>query len=272
MSLPLDINRIYCMDCLEGMKLLSSKSVDMILSDLPYGTTKTAWDSPIDLSKLWAEYRRIIKERGVIALTAQCPFDKVLAMSNPKWLRYEWIWEKSRGTGFFNARYAPLKAHENILIFYRKTPVYNPQFTEGKPYRISGARVFHARYLDRHLPRPAIVNLGSRYPRTVLQFGSECRPVHPAQKPVKLFEYLIRTYTRPGDLVMDSCMGSGTTAVACLNTGRRFVGFEIDRDFHRLGEQRVLATRKARGWPDTVKAFSGPVVSDLIGEREGHKR
>jgi site-specific DNA-methyltransferase (adenine-specific) len=191
---------------------------------------------------LWAEYKRLIRPGGAVLLTAQCPFDKVLGMSNRRWLRYEWIWEKSRATGFLHARRSPLRAHENILVFYEHTPRYNPQFAEGKPYRSGRGNQF-IRHLGRKVGAAVTENSGYRYPRTVLHVPSEGSPIHPTQKPVALFEYLIRTYTNPGDLVLDTFMGSGTTGVACMNSGRQFVGFERDPQFFRSALRRIEAHR-----------------------------
>jgi len=210
----------------------------MILSDLPYGETANEWDSVIDLDQMWNQYRQLIRPRGVIALTARCPFDKLLGMSNQGWLRYEWIWEKSRPTGFLNANRAPLKAQENVLIFYKELPLYVPQFTSGKPY-VSTRRTYFDSNHGQRIGGRILRNPGRRYPRSVLRIASEGKTFHSTQKPVALFEYLVRTYTRPEDLVLDSCMGSGTTAIACLNSGRNFVGFELDKKYHRLAEARV---------------------------------
>jgi site-specific DNA-methyltransferase (adenine-specific) len=242
----LSVNWIYRMSCLDGMPLLPDRSVDLILSDPPYGITENGWDSPVDLDLLWAEYKRLIRPGGAILLTAQCPFDKLLGMSNRRWLRYEWIWEKSRATGFLHARRSPLRAHENILVFYESTPRYNPQFTDGKPYRTGRGNQF-IRHLGRSVGAAVTENSGYRYPRTVLHVPSEGSPIHPTQKPVALFEYLIRTYTNPGDLVLDTFIGSGTTAIACINSGRRFLGFERDPQFFRAALRRIEAHRQGGG-------------------------
>jgi site-specific DNA-methyltransferase (adenine-specific) len=234
----LEVNQIYRMDCLNGMRLLPDACADLILADLPYGITANPWDSMIDLDRLWRQYKRIIRPNAAILLTAQCPFDKLLGMSNRKWLRYEWIWEKSRASGFLGANHAPLKAHENILVFYEHLPRYNPQFTQGKPY-ISKRQGYHDRNTGQFIGGRILHNPGLRYPRSVLQIPSEGKPFHSTQKPVALFEYLIRTYTRPGDLVLDSCIGSGTTAIACLNSGRNFIGFELDPEYFRLAQRRI---------------------------------
>jgi site-specific DNA-methyltransferase (adenine-specific) len=244
---PIVTDQIYRQDCLTGMTSLPNCSVDLILSDPPYGVTENDWDSPVDLDLLWSEYKRLIRPGGAILLTAQCPFDKLLGMSNRQWLRYEWIWEKSRATGFLHARRSPLRAHENILVFYEHSPRYNPQFTEGKPYRTGRGDQF-IRHLGRRVGAAISENSGFRFPRTVLHVPSEGTPIHPTQKPVALFEYLIRTYTNPGDLVLDSFMGSGTTAIACINSGRRFIGFERDQQFFRAALRRIDAHRRSSGF------------------------
>lgn len=229
--------KIYHEDCLQGMKKIKDGSIDMILCDLPYGTTRNSWDSIIPLDELWANYNRVIKENGAICLFAQLPFDKVLAMSNPKMLRYEWIWGKSTKTGFLNAKKMPLKVHENILVFYKKLPTYNPQMSTGKPYtaksKPSSTNYGECRSIVR-------VNDGQRYPTDILFFKSE-RGYHPTQKPVELCEYLIRTYTNHGEIILDNCMGSGTTGVAALRTGRRFIGFEANKKYFDIASYRIKA-------------------------------
>lgn len=223
-------------DCLQLMREIPDASVDMILCDLPYGTTQNKWDSIIPLDALWREYKRIAK--GAIVLTAQTPFDKVLGASNLSMLRYEWIWEKPKATGHLNAKRAPMKAHENILVFYSTQRAYNPQKTPGKPYKGSGGGSKQDNYGDFAAVREGSED-GSRYPRSVVQFKHEIKPVHPTQKPVALMEYLIRTYTDEGMIVLDNCMGSGTTGVACANTGRRFIGMERDPHYFDIACERV---------------------------------
>ncbi|MGD1416484.1 DNA-methyltransferase [Bacillus stercoris] len=229
------------MDCLEGMKLIKDKSIDMILCDLPYGTTQNKWDSIIPLDKLWQEYNRIIKDNGAIVLTAQTPFDKVLGNSNLKMLKYEWIWEKNRGTGHLNAKKMPMKSHENILVFYKKLPTYNPQMREGEPYirkdcsKSSLNKGNYGKTNESH----TTISEGGRYPLSVINFNSVERTIHPTQKPVELFEYLIKTYTNEGELVLDNCMGSGTTAIACINTKRNYIGFELEEEYIKLINERI---------------------------------
>lgn len=218
------------------MKSIPDKSIDAIICDLPYGTTSNKWDSIINLDDLWAQYKRICK--GAIVLTAQTPFDKVLGCSNLKMLKYEWIWVKENGTGFLNAKKAPLKNHENVLVFYEKQPTYNPQMRTGfKPYTQKAGRA-SSNY------RPQIGNIvtesnGDRYPLSVIEFKRDKDKVHPTQKPLALMEYLVKTYTNQGDLVLDNCMGSGTTGVACKNLGRKFIGIEQDANYFEIAKNRI---------------------------------
>jgi len=233
------------MDCLEGMKLISSASVDMILCDLPYGTTQNKWDSLIPLEPMWDQYRRIIRPNGAIVLTAQMPFTITLGASNLSWLKYEWVWEKPQGTGFLNAKRYPLKSHENVLLFCSGTHTYNPQMEPGHPYTVRRKPTASKNY-GKCEQDSEIVNCGFRYRKTVLRFGTERRGLHPTQKPVALFEYLIRTYTNPGELVLDNCMGSGTTAIACINTDRKYMGFELDATYFTKANDRIHKHREAR--------------------------
>lgn len=227
-------------DCLELMKDIPDNSVDFILCDLPYGTTRNKWDSIIPLDKLWHEYKRLC--RGAIVLTAQTPFDKVLGASNLSMLKYEWIWHKEAGTGFLNARRAPLKDHENVLVFYDKPPTYNPQMREGfKPYKCKkGGET------SNYNPSGIVTTVsgGERYPVTVLDFPRDKAKIHPTQKPVALMEYLIRTYTNDGETVLDNCMGSGTTGVACVNTGRNFIGIEKDSEYFKIARRRIREAQR----------------------------
>lgn len=226
-------------DCLELMRDIPDSSVDMILCDLPYGTTRNKWDSALDLQKLWVQYRRIC--RGVIVLTAQTPFDKVLGCSNLPMLRYEWIWEKTHPTGHLNAKRAPMKAHENVLVFYERPPTYNPQKTKGHVRKSAVKRQDNTTTYGRQDFEPLAYDSTERYPRSVMKFASDKQrsKLHPTQKPVALMEYLIRTYSNEGMTVLDNCMGSGTTGVACVNTGRRFIGMELDHVYFGIAEKRI---------------------------------
>ena len=247
----IELNKIYNEDCLEGMKRIDDKSIDMILCDLPYGTTHNKWDTVIDLELLWKEYNRIIKNNGAIILTAQQPFATALINSNFKNFRYEWIWEKSRVTGFLNANRRPLTAHENILIFYKELPIYNPQ-----KWQIDERFIDKRKKLDienykqqnygNHTKTTHKKDDGSRYPQSVLPFSSENteKTGHPTQKPVALLEYLIKTYTNEGEIVLDNCIGSGTTAVACINTNRKYIGFELDTNYYEITQNRITEALK----------------------------
>lgn len=237
------VNYIDCCDCLSaggGISSLPAGSIDMILCDLPYGTTRNKWDSVIPMDALWAEYERVIKENGAIVLFSQMPFTAVLAQSNSKLFRYEWIWVKDNATGFLNANKMPLKLHENILVFYKKPPVYNPQFGDGKPYAAT-----HSINSSNYGKHNAVTTKsdGKRFPVDVVKFQRDSSRVHPTQKPVSLCEYLIKTYTNPGDVVLDNCIGSGTTAVACIRTGRNFIGFESNKDYYDIAVERVKETK-----------------------------
>lgn len=229
-------------DCLELMKDIPDGSIDMILCDLPYGTTRNKWDCIIDIDALWNQYKRIIKYNGCIALFSQTPFDKVLGSSNLKMLKYEWIWEKTESTGFLNAKKMPLKSHENILIFYDKMPTYNPQFTyDGKPYKYGKSNISSLNYGNSNGTNGIIENDGRRYPKSIIRFKKDKKKtsLHPTQKPVALLEYLIRTYTNEGDTVLDNCMGSGSTGVAAVNTNRSFIGIELDKNYFNIAKERI---------------------------------
>lgn len=247
-------NTIYNMNCLEGMKYIGDKSIDLILSDLPYGTTDCEWDSIIPFEPLWDQYKRIIKDNGAIVLTASQPFTTKLIASNLKWFRYEWIWKKGgHVTGFPNANKMPLKNHENVCVFYKKLPTYNPQgIMHIKPKIVkknSNMQVLGKQ--NKTLQRTHVVRK-TNYPKSVLDFPRESKTFHPTQKPIDLFEYIIRTYTNEGEVVFDGCMGSFTTAEACDNTGRNWIGMDIGLDYCKKGRQRVNENRSIIGLPDVT--------------------
>ena len=229
-------------DCLEKMKNIPDKSIDMILCDLPYGTTACKWDVVIPFEPLWEQYKRIIKDNGAIVLFGSQPFTSALVMSNVKWFKYEWIWEKTMASNFALSKKQPFKKHENILVFYRKQPTYNPQMEDGKPYvdnRNTGTRNTSVGSESNLIRRP-INNKGSRYPSTVQKFSNgNNKNVHPTQKPVALLEYLIKTYTLEGETVLDNCIGSGSTGVACINTNRNFIGIEKDDKYFKIAKKRI---------------------------------
>jgi len=233
MDLP--VNQIIHGDCLKIMPLLPDKSIDMILCDLPYGTTACKWDNIIPFKPLWEQYERIIKDNGAIVLTASQPFTTVLINSNIKRFRYSWVWEKEQGVNFLMAKRQPLKVHEDICVFSKKQTVYYPQMTEGKPY-ISGKG--DSGEVTGRVKKVQTKNNGTRYPKSVIRFKRETG-LHPTQKPVALFEYLIKTYTQPGEIVLDNCIGSGTTAIAALNTGRFFIGIEKEEKYVEMARKRI---------------------------------
>ena len=238
MKIKTDNYEIYKGDCLEAMNSIPDKSIDMILCDLPYGTTRNKWDTVIDLDLLWSQYERIIKDNGAIVLFAQVPFNIVLGYSNLKLLKYEWIWEKEQGTGHLNAKKMPLKSHENIMVFYKKPPTYNPQMVgnEVRTVKRSGNKSKTTNYGD-FIEIKESTYIG-RYPKDIIKFNKD-KGYHPTQKPVALLEYLIKTYTNEGEIVLDNCMGSGSTGVACRNTGRKFIGIELDDKYFEISKSRL---------------------------------
>jgi site-specific DNA-methyltransferase (adenine-specific) len=236
-----ELNRIYNEDCLEGMKDIPDGSVDMILCDLPYGTTQNKWDSIIPLGELWEQYNRIIKDDGAMVFTGQGLFSANLIKSNEQYFRYALIWEKTKAGGFLNAKRMPLQAHEDMLVFYKKLPTYNPQMIEGKPYTKKSVTNGDGKNYGKFDRVGAInINSGTRYPRSVIKVSNDNHgSLHPTQKPVALFEYLIKTYTNEGETVLDNCIGSGTTAIACINTNRNYIGFELDKHYCDIANERV---------------------------------
>jgi site-specific DNA-methyltransferase (adenine-specific) len=237
-------NKVLLGDCLELMKDIPDASIDMILCDLPYGTTQNKWDSVIDLPKLWEQYERIIKPNGAIVLTAAQPFTSLLVASNIKLFKYDWVWKKPKGTGHLNAKKQPMRDKEDVLVFYKAQCVYNPQMTEGLPYKdkagkdhskttsMTGSYGNYTNYRE--------VNTGFRYPKQVQEFGVvERGTIHPTEKPVSLFEYFIRTYTNEGNIVLDNCAGSGTTGIACLNTKRNYILMEKEQNYFDVINKRI---------------------------------
>lgn len=237
----LETNSLYHGDCLDLMSYLPDQSIDMILCDLPYGTTRNKWDSIIPTNLLFKSYNRIIKPNGVIVLTAQSLFTVDLIVANKQDYRYSLIWEKSKAGGFLNAKRMPLQAHEDILVFYKKLPTYNPQMEAGKPYtKKAVTNGDGANYGKFDRVGTVAVNEGTRYPRSVIKIPNDNHgSLHPTQKPVALFEYMIKTYTNPGDLVLDNCAGSGTTGIACLNTDRRYILMEQEEKYCRIISKRI---------------------------------
>ena len=235
----LEINKIYNMDCLEGMKYIDDKSIDMILCDLPYGTTACKWDVIIPFEPLWEQYERIIKDNGAIVLTASQPFTTKLINSNIEMFKYNLVWEKPQGVDPFMAKKRPLNNIEDIVIFYKRQPTYNPQYEKGKPYKITrDKKPRNYEITDTVMKETTTVNDGYRLPKRIIRSKQE-RGLHPTQKPVPLFEYLIKTYTNEGEIVLDNCIGSGTTAIACINTNRNYIGFELDKKYYEIAKNRI---------------------------------
>lgn len=238
-------NTIYNMDCLKGMGYIPDKSVDLILCDLPYGTTNCKWDNIIPFDELWSHYERIIKDSGAIVLTASQPFTTKLIASNMKLFRYEWIWKKGKHTtGFQNANRMPLKNHENICVFYKRLPTYhpqgivhiNPKIVKGNPsMQVLGER-------NDTLKKKYTVKR-TNYPRSIVNFPRDSKTFHPTQKPTDLFEYIIKTYTNENETVLDNCMGGFTTAIAADNANRQWIGFELDIEYCEKGLERINQNR-----------------------------
>ena len=233
--------KIYNGDCLEVMDELIDSNIkfDMVLTDMPYGTTRNKWDTVIPLNELWIKLKKITNPNTPILLFAQTPFDKVLGCSNLKMLKYEWIWEKEQGTGFLNAKKMPLKSHENILVFYEKMPIYNPQMVGDEIRKVKrNTDEYKSTNYNTHIEIKESEYKG-RYPKSIIKFNRDKIKLHPTQKPVALLEYLIKTYTNEGGLVLDFTMGSGSTGVACLNTNRKFVGIELEKEYFNIATNRL---------------------------------
>lgn len=260
------LNTVIEGDCLEVMTGFPDHSIDLVLCDLPYGTTINPWDIPIDFDQLWQHYRRIIKPTGVIALTAAGIFTGAVILSNPDWFKYKIVWIKSKSTNFLNAKKQPLRRHEDICIFYNKQPVYQPQMIPGKPYNRGLRRKTDTGCYGKYNPSPILSSNGARYPYDILFFDEEepddwfycktceheeSKPYHPTQKPVDLGRYIIRTFTLPGAIVLDNACGCGSFLIAAIREGRKFIGIEKNHgayhqkikpvDFVKIARQRIAA-------------------------------
>lgn len=250
----IELNKIYNEDCLIGMKRIPDESIDMILCDLPYGTVACKWDSVIPFEPLWEQYKRIIKETGAIVLFSQQPFTSALIMSNIEMYKYNWIWQKESGTNFLNTHHQPLKITEDICVFGKSATTeskkgvylaYNPQMRQGfTPYACkSGAQKTDTAMVrgkcKAQIGGTTTVSNGERFPINVLTFARDREKLHPTQKPVDLLRYLILTYTNSGEVILDNTIGSGSTAIACLREGRKFIGFEKDEKYFQTAQERI---------------------------------
>ena len=238
------LDTIYNEDCLQGMKRIPDGSIDAVICDLPYGTTANKWDSVIPFDKLWAEYKRIIKPKGAIVLFGSEPFSSTLRMSNPKWYKYDWIWEKEEGVGFQLAKVRPMMKTENISVFCKTSPKYNPIMEKlARPVRVKRAARSNSNSDTSPLAHAEerISEYSERYPVNILYFPRDTDGFHPTQKPVDLLRYLVLTYTNEGDTVLDNCMGSGTTAIACIKERRHFIGFELSKEYFDKAVRRIKA-------------------------------
>ena len=259
--MELELNKIYNMDCLEGMKRIPDESIDLILCDLPYGTTQNKWDSIIPFNKLWEQYERIIKDNGAIVLTGKQPFTSMTIMSNPKLYKYNLVWRKNLKTGNLNARKMPMGAYEDIMVFYNKPPTYNPQkiprtFQVPAGNKLNSKTTNYGKQREEYIDRQSdwlmpddVIDYEDGYSLDALELGNEMLYIkcvhnssgklHPTQKPVELFEWLIKTYTNKGETVLDNCIGTGTTAIACMNTNRNYIGFELNKEYFDIAEKRI---------------------------------
>ena len=245
------INKIYNEDCLIGMRRIPDKSIDMILCDLPYGTSACKWDVVIPFEPLWAQYKRIIKDNGAIVLFGSEPFSSLLRISNVEMYKYDWKWEKPSGANFLNFKYQPAKVHEDIMVFGKMAVSYSrignmkyfPQMESGEPYKQKSGRQRNE-YSNSTVRSPIksvlTENRGERYHRSIRKFSLDSQKQHPTQKPVPLMEYLIKTYTNERELVLDNCIGSGTTVIACINTNRDYIGFELDKGHFEIAQNRII--------------------------------
>lgn len=242
----IELDRIYNEDCLKGMERIDTASVDLVICDLPYGTTRNKWDVVIDPAALWAQYLRITRENAAIILFGQGMFTARMMMSQPSMWRYNLIWKKGeRTSGFLNAGRMPLRNHEDIMVFYRRQPVYHPQMTTGKPLHSRGTGVH--RHVNNNYGKfdeleDLRANCTEKYPKSIVNFDRPHPPVHPTQKPVELYEWLIRTYSDEGAVVLDNCCGSGTVGIAAHNTGRHFIGFENSKEYFNIAVERLHKT------------------------------
>lgn len=256
------------MDCYEGMKHIPDKSIDLVLTDPNYDKTQNDWDTPINIELFWKETKRVLKERGCIILTAVQPFTSDMIVSNRSMFRYDLVWEKNRGTDFLNAQKKPINVHESILIFYSSFPSYTPQKTQSKPYKSWNKKESVAKQTNYGKMRTNVSESkdGKRYPLSVLYFKKVERAIHPTQKPLKLFEWLINSYSNESDVVLDPFLGSGTTALACLRLQRDFIAFELKEKYCKIAESRIKLFREEQKRLDSFVVKKKETLEDFIQE------
>lgn len=248
----MELNKIYNEDCLTGMSRIADKSIDLILCDLPYGKTKCNWDKALPFDELWQHYNRIIKDNGAIILFSKQPFTSDLVNSNRAMFRYELIWEKTRSGNNMNVKNQPSSIHENIEVFYKRQPTYNDlKFVVDNKYidkrKSIRNSIYHSEHYSGVMKRKA--DDGTRHPQSILPFNSVWRRgMHPTEKPVELFEWIIKSYSNEGDLILDNCIGSGTTAIACINTNRNYIGFEKEEKFYAMCNERIRRARNEKNY------------------------
>jgi site-specific DNA-methyltransferase (adenine-specific) len=241
------INTVLNIDCLEGMKMIPDKNIDMILCDLPYGTTACKWDVIIPFEPLWKHYERIIKDNGAIVLTASQPFTSMLVCSNLKLFKYSIVWKKTSNTGFAQAPYCFMKMHEDVVVFSsggcsknaKKRMVFNPQNLIYKPRLVKGIKATASEHRLRKTDQKDFISEWTNYPKSVIEISNDKEKLHPTQKPIALLEYLIKTYTNEGQTVLDNCAGSGTTAIACMNTNRNYILMEKEEKYFNIIRERI---------------------------------
>jgi site-specific DNA-methyltransferase (adenine-specific) len=237
----IEVNKIYLGDCIEVMKDIESYSIDMILCDLPQGITQNKWDIIIPFASLWEQYERIAKDKAAIVLFGNQPFSSQLVCSNLNLFKYEWIWEKDKATGHLNANHRPMKSHEQILVFYKSPPTYNPQKYIGNPCHSRGTATGTVGKTPNYGKHVGVETTGNmKFPLSIIKFNKEWG-LHPTQKPVPLLEYLIKTYTNENDIVLDNCVGSGSTVIACENTHRKFIGIEGNAEYCEIARCRIAS-------------------------------
>lgn len=239
--MDIQVNNIYNMDCLKGMDLMIEEGikVDAIITDPPYGTTNCKWDSIIPFDEMWKRLKKLKRyDRTPVVLFGSEPFSSLLRASNIKEFKYDWYWKKETGTGFLNAKRQPLRDIENIAVFYKRQCMYNPVMRKGDPYKTTN-NPDKQKGINNEYKKVTTINNGERYPLQTISFNRPRGTVHPTQKPVALMEYLVKTYTNEGDTVLDFTIGSGTTAIACINTNRNYIGFELAYDYYDIAKQRI---------------------------------